>query len=201
MSEAAADYGSFAIGRRWRLLPPGAPPSTDGRIDLVMARGAFGSGEHETTASCLEALEGLPDVAGTRLLDLGSGTAILAIAALKLGAQSALCLDVDPAALVSAQCNCRLNGVGEKVRHVAADLGQCTESGFDLVLANVYGDLLLRHCPAIAARVRVGGTLLLSGILWEHNWDVRMRYAAAGCDVVANRFLDEYSTVVLRRVR
>jgi ribosomal protein L11 methyltransferase len=196
---SASPYAPFHVGSRWRLSPPGQSPATDGRLDLVMARGAFGSGEHETTASCLEALETMPGLEGARVLDVGSGTGVLAIAALKLGARHALCLDVDPAAVASAGHNCALNGVADRVQHVVGDLGAVVDTDFDLVLANLYGDLLLRHCAGLVARARVGASLLLSGILWELNWDVRTRFGGAGCTVVSNRFLDAYSTVLLRR--
>jgi ribosomal protein L11 methyltransferase len=196
-----SDYLPFDVGSRWRLQPPGQPPSTDGRLDLIMARGAFGSGEHETTASCLEALEQLPSLAGARVLDVGSGTGILAIAALRLGAASALCLDVDPAAVASARGNCALNDVGDKVRHLVGDPAAVADAEHDLVLANLYGDLLLRHCAQIVRCARMGARLLLSGILWELNWDVRARFEAAGCTTLSNRFLEAYSTVLLRRER
>jgi len=119
-----------------------------------MARGAFGSGEHETTASCLEILETLPEVRGARVLDLGSGTGILAIAAIRLGASRAVCIDVDPAAAHSARRNCRLNRVGDRVEHVVGRLEDSPSAGFDLAIANLYGDLLLGLGREICARVR-----------------------------------------------
>jgi len=193
-----AAYAPFAIGERFRLVPPGTAADND-RIDLVMARGAFGSGEHETTASCLELLETRPEVAGARLLDLGSGTGILAIAALKLGAAAALCVDIAPEAVHSARHNCGLNGIGSAISHRCGTLAAVPETGFDLVLANIYGDILLDIAADLVDRARPGALLLLSGMLWEYNFDVRQRYQTLGCTLLKNRFLEEFSTLLLQK--
>jgi ribosomal protein L11 methyltransferase len=192
-------YQAFDIGKRFRIVPPDTTPSSDGKIDLVMHRGAFGSGEHVTTASCLEILETLDCVKGARVLDLGSGTGILAIAAIKLGATSALCVDIEPAAVASAEKNCRLNGIGAEIEHRTGTLDAVSEEGFDLVLANIYGDILIALADQLAPKAKPGGQLLLSGILWEYNFDVRQAYLRNDCDLVSNQMLEEFSTVVLRK--
>lgn len=186
------------IGDSLRIIPPGHPASADGRIDLVIDKGAFGSGEHETTASCLELLAGLPDLSDCTLLDLGSGTGILAIAALKLGARQAVCIDISPDAVRTCRRNTELNGVDDRVRHVTGTLDSLAGETFGLVLANIYGDLLLDLAPQLVAKVEPGGLLLLSGMLWEYNFDVRKLYSSLGCKVVVNRILPEFSTVLLR---
>lgn len=192
-------YSPFEIGNRFRILPPEAPASGDGRIDLIMARGAFGSGEHETTANCLTILEELPEVQGARVFDLGSGTGILAIAALKLGAAAALCIDINPQAVETARKNCGLNDVAERAQHHVGVLEDAPPGEFDLVLANIYGDLLLDLAPALTPRARPGGLLLLSGMLWEYNFEVRQTYERLGCTVVRNYMLEEFSSVLLRK--
>ena len=173
------------------------PPSTDGRIDLCIPRGAFGSGEHETTASCLEVLETLPDIAGSRVLDLGSGTAILTIAALRLGARSAVCVDIDPVAVRAAKITCELNGLTDHIEHVCGTLDEVKAEDFDVVLANIYGDILLDCAADLVGKARPGATLVLSGVRWVDNFDVRKRYAQLGCDIQVNRLMDEFSTIVL----
>jgi len=192
-------YQPFTIGQTFRIVPPGTAPSVDGRIDLVMARGAFGSGEHETTASCLELLETLEGVQGARVLDVGSGTAILTVAALKLGARRASCVDIDPIAVASGILSCRLNAIEAPVEHLTGTLADSAGNDFDLVLANIYGDILLDIADDLVARTRTGGYLLLSGILWEYNFDVRQRYRHLGCEVKRNKMLEEFSTVLLQR--
>jgi ribosomal protein L11 methyltransferase len=193
------EFAPFGVGERFRVTPPGTPASGDARIDLVMAPGAFGSGEHETSASCLEILETLPDPKGARVLDLGSGTGILAIAALKLGARSALCVDIDPAAVRTCRRNCELNGVGDRVEHACGSIDQVAADPFELILANIYGDILLLVAEVLVAKATPAGVLLLSGILHEDNFEVRRRYQELGCTVLRNRPLEEFTTVLLRR--
>jgi len=187
----------ISIGNHFCILAPDESPPADSRLPLRIARGAFGSGEHETTASCLEFL-GEMDVSGTRVLDLGSGTGILAIAALKRGATDALCVDISPDAVRTARHNCALNGLEDRVRHLAGTLDEVTESSFDLVLANIYGDLLLDLAPDLVGHTRPGGYLLLSGMLWEYHFDVRKRFEGLGCRVLRRRMLEEFATLLLQ---
>ena len=192
-------FTPFDIGERFRVVPPGSPACSEARIDLVMARGAFGSGEHETTASCLELLTIMPELRGARLLDLGSGTGILAIAALKLGARFALCVDNDPAAVRTGELNCELNGVSGQVEHFCGTIDQVAADSFDLILANLYGDILLAVAELLISKAGPGAALLLSGILHEDGFDVRRRYQQLGCSVVSNRMLEEFTTLLLRK--
>lgn len=193
------DYEPLPIGARLRIAPPGAPASRDGRIDLVLARGAFGSGEHETTSSCLEALEQIDTLAGARVLDLGCGTGILTVAALALGAASARCIDVDPAAMACTRRNCELNDVQDRAELVLGSIAEAGHDVFDLLLANLHGDLLVRLGPEIVARARPGALVLLSGILWEHDYDVRRCFEGLGCELLGRRMLAEYCTMLWRR--
>jgi ribosomal protein L11 methyltransferase len=192
-------YRPFNIGTKLRIIPPGTSSSADGRIDLVMQRGAFGSGEHETTVSCLECLVDVPEINGANVLDLGSGTGILAIAALRFGAASAVCVDIDPQAVETARINCRLNQLDEISTHVSGTLADVSGTGFEVVLANIYGDILLEVADALTAKLKSGGILLLSGILWEYNFDVRQAYQRNGCEVLKNSMLDEFSTLLMRK--
>ena len=189
----------FNIGSKFRITPPGTPATNDDRIDLIMQRGAFGSGEHETTESCLEILGNLPEMSRARVLDLGSGTGILAIAALKLGAKQAVCVDIESTAVETAEINCRLNGLEDRVTHITGTLDAVTESDFDIVLANIYGDILLDLAESLSTKLRPGGTLLLSGVLWEYNFDVRQAYERGGCKVIRNLMLDEFSTILMHK--
>jgi ribosomal protein L11 methyltransferase len=194
-------YQAFDIGTKFRISPPGSPLNCDGRFDLIMQRGAFGSGEHETTENCLKILESILDVAGARVLDLGSGTGILAIAALKLGAREAVCVDIDPKAVAAAQINFRLNNLKDRVTHITGTLDAVEHCDFDLILANIYGDILLEVCQPLTSRLKLGGELLLSGILWEYNFAIRQAYEKSGCEVIRNFMLDEFSTILLRKNR
>lgn len=199
MNEQLSSYPSFTIGKRLRIVAPEDRAPNDERINLIIAKGAFGSGEHETSACCLEMLEDMQQVRNARVLDLGSGTGILALAALKLGARSAVCVDINPAAVRTCEKNCELNGLSPQVRNIAGSLDSVQESDFDLVLANIYGDLLLDFAPGLVERTRPGGLLLLSGILWAYNFDVRQCYERLGCTIVKNRMLEEFSSILLQK--
>lgn len=199
MNEQLSSYPSFTIGRRLRIVAPDDRAPADERINLIIAKGAFGSGEHETSACCLEMLEEMPQVRNARILDLGSGTGILALAALKLGARSAVCVDINPAAVRTCETNCELNGVSAQVHNIAGSLDSVEEGDFDLVLANIYGDLLLDFAPGLVERTRPGGLLLLSGILWAYNFDVRQYYEKLGCTLIKNRMLDEFSSILMQK--
>ncbi len=192
-------YQPFLIGSQFRVLPPDCPVPQDDKINLLMERGAFGSGEHETTDSCLKCLEQLPLSGNEKILDLGSGTGILALAALRLGGGHVWCIDIDAGAVQTCRTNCRLNQLGPQVDHLCGTLDDLTTGDFDLVLANIYGDILLQVAKQLVEKTRSGGLLLLSGILWEYNFDVRQTYARLGCEVLENRMLSEFSTVLLKK--
>ncbi len=190
-------YRAFDVGNRLRIVAPGQEPLVDDRIDLVVVRGAFGSGEHETTFSCLEILAELDRLAGASVLDLGSGTGILAIAALKLGASAAVCLDIDAKAVLVADRNCRLNRLDNQILHVTGPLASLAAASFDLVLANLYADILLEVSADLVSRTQPGGRLLLSGVPWEQSFDVRQCYQQLGCRLLRTRMLEQYCTLLL----
>jgi ribosomal protein L11 methyltransferase len=198
-SIVSRQFDPFNVGQRFRVIPSALHAGSGSRIDLIIGSGAFGSGEHETTASCLEVMETMSQLRGARVLDLGSGTGILAIAALKLGARSAFCVDNDPAAVRTAERNCELNGIDRRVQHLCGTIDRLTVQCFDVILANIYGDVLLAAAEALVSRARPGGSLLLSGIVHEVNFDVVRRYEAQGCVVLRNRILEEFTTVLLSR--
>ncbi len=192
-------YHPFNIGARFRIVPLGCSPSRD-RINLIMQRGAFGSGEHQTTSSCLELMENMLELDAARILDLGSGTGILAIAALNLGGKDAVCVDIEHSAVETARANCAINGLESRVTHITGTLDEVDESGFDVILANIYGDILIDIADSLCRKLRHGGMMLLSGILWEYNFDVRQTYEKQGCTVIKNRMLDEFSTILLKKL-
>jgi len=194
------NYQPFNIGSRFTVVPPGNTSSVSGRINLAMERGAFGSGEHETTRSCIELLESVPPADQLKILDLGSGTGILSIAALLSNREAtATCLDIDPVAVASCRRNCSLNQLDHRVKHSCGTLDQLDERNFDLVLANIYGDILLEIAADLVDRTAAGGYLLLSGILWEYNYDVKKRYRTLGCSLVRSLLLEEFCTLLLKR--
>jgi len=193
-------FEPFTIGGLFRIVPPGDQSNPDkGLIRLEMAAGAFGSGEHETTAACLELLAGLTGPAVGTALDLGCGTGILAIAALKLGATAALCIDNDPDAAATCTDNARLNGVAERLTCVEGTIADAPATGHHLVLANIYGDILLGQAEEIVTRALPGATLILSGILHEQAFEVKNCYQRLGCTLRTTRMLSEFCALLLER--
>jgi len=135
---------------------------------------AFGTGTHPSTALCLDWLAS-HDVSGMQVLDYGCGSGILAIAAVKLGAAHARAIDIDPQALTATRDNAERNGVSDLIDCDNADASAGT--ALDLVLANILARPLITLAPMLAARVRVGGHIVLAGILEAQADEVRAAYA------------------------
>lgn len=142
---------------------------TPGRITLVLDAGvAFGSGEHGSTRGCLRAFERVMRRKPRRMLDLGTGSGILAMAAAKALRRPALATDIEPWSVRVAAENARRNGVGRLVRPVLADgwRSRHVRGGrYDLVFANILARPLCRMARGTAAHLRPGGTAILSGLL------------------------------------
>lgn len=161
-----------------RFVPADGPPSS-GAIRLVDT-GAFGTGLHPTTALCLEALrDALTAVPAERVLDVGTGSGILALAALTLGVPRVLGVDVDREALPVAARNARLNALETRLdlEHGGADLVIGT---WPLVLANVLAAPLIEMAPTLVRRVGRRGRLVLSGIPDAVTPDVEHAYRHLG---------------------
>jgi len=166
--------GRFLVTPRWENRGP-APD-----VLVVDPGRAFGTGTHETTRLCLEALEDLATRRALgRTLDLGSGTGLLAVAAQRLGAGSLVASDIDPEATSASRLHARLNGA--RLHVVRADGGTAFRPGsFDLVLANLMALLLVDRALEIRALLAPGGALVVSGLLLDDVPAVRDAYAACG---------------------
>jgi ribosomal protein L11 methyltransferase len=161
---------------------------------------AFGTGLHPTTRLCLAALEGLADegLARARVLDVGSGSGILSIAAARLGAREVVALDVDPIAVEATIANARRNRLAGRIDTRQGSLPS-GERPFDLVLANLIASLLVELASLLAAELRVGGTILASGIFIDREAAVVEAFDAAGLECVARR--QEVDWVALEAIR
>jgi len=193
-------FTPFQLGG-FTIIPEGEPPPVGCGIPLFLCKkGAFGSGEHETTAACLGQLENLAPLTGCRVLDLGSGTGILAIAALLLGAGSAVAIDIEWPAALSCSMNAALNGLDTKLLSVCGELASLAETGFDLVIANIYADILLPLAAQLVTLTLPGGLILLSGIPLQDKFDVWQRYTRLGCCEVDAVIGEEFVTYLLKKV-
>jgi len=193
-------FTPFQLGG-FTIIPEGEPIPAQCGIPLFLCRkGAFGSGEHETTAACLGQLEKIAPLTGCRVLDLGSGTGILAIAALLLGAGSAVAVDIEWPAALSCSMNAALNGLDTRVLSVCGELAALSSSGFDLVIANIYADILLPLAEQLVKLTLPGGLILLSGIPLQDKFDVWQRYTRLGCCEIDAVIGEEFVTYLLQKV-
>jgi ribosomal protein L11 methyltransferase len=156
---------------------------------------AFGTGLHPTTRGCLHLLQDVQPMPAD-VLDVGCGSGILALAALRLGAERAIGLDTDPLAVTATRENAERNGLGGRVDVVAGSLPPSPEARHPLVLANLVAAVLVELAPRLAAHLAPGGALLASGIIEPRAGEVLDAMRAAGLVVTDRR--DDGEWVSLR---
>lgn len=184
---------------RLRLVPAA-------RTDVVAAPGdlrmldtaAFGTGRHPTTALCVELLEEFADAApAARMLDVGTGSGVLALAALAHGVPRVVAIDIDADAVRTAVANARLNGLATRLCAVHADL-MALRGRWPLVVANVLAAPLIEMAPRLSGCVGHAGQLLLSGIPSAVHEDVARAYRHLGMHLVDVRARAGWAALVLR---
>ena len=167
-------FQPLQFGRQLWICPTGRqveqPDATIIHLDPGLA---FGTGTHPTTALCLEWIDGM-DLKGRTVIDFGCGSGILAIAALKSGAQQAIAVDHDPQALIATRSNAERNQVSERLETLSAEDFRPRQA--DVVLANILANVLIELSPLIRSLVRPGGQLVLSGILAHQADEVARAY-------------------------
>ena len=168
-------YKPVLIGRRLVIIPAWLDSTEPDRVAIKINPGmAFGTGTHPTTQLCLELIErSIHELRGLRVIDVGCGSGILSIAALKLGADSALGVDIDPGSLKNSRENAGLNGIGEELILGIGSVKDILEGRFafrtaKLVLANILAPVIIRLFESgLADLLEPDGLLILSGILEE----------------------------------
>ena len=174
-------YHPLEIGKRLAVVPSWQESD---RVKLILDPGlAFGTGGHETTSLCLEALDEQVR-GGERVLDIGTGSGILAIAALKLGAASAEGVDIDPVAVRTAGENAALNGVQDKLTVLVGDLSDKASGTYDIITANIVANAILSLAPAVPGLMAEGATFIASGIIDSRKDEVIAGLEKAGLSVV-----------------
>ncbi|MCP3972808.1 MAG: methyltransferase [Rhodobacteraceae bacterium] len=180
----------------------------EGKVALLIeAAMAFGTGHHGTTLGCLRALDRLVE-AGERpgsVLDLGCGTAVLAMAAARVWPVTPLASDIDAVAVEVAAANVLANGLEGRVNCVEAvgleHPGLRAAAPFDLVFANILKGPLIELAPSIAAATAPGGYLILSGILHDQAKEIRQVYSDSGFNTLDEERIVDWMTLTLRRNR
>lgn len=187
------------IGRRFRIRQSWNPPdpSFSGLELIIDPKRAFGTGYHVTTQLIVEWLEEHVRE-GERVLDIGTGTGILAMAALRLGAAAALGIDNDPVALECACENAAVNGFGPEIELRAASLEDLDGETFDTIVANLDRNTVLRLCGRFKDHLRASGRMCLSGLQIEDFSDIAAALAAAGGRIVDRRERDEWMAIEVR---
>ena len=170
---------------------------------LIEAAMAFGTGHHGTTLGCLRALDRLADAAfvGENVVDIGCGTAVLAMGAAAIWTAPVLASDIDPQAVEVAGANLAANAMSDRVRVVeAAGFDHPDLSGlFDLIFANILKGPLIALAPDLSARLAQGGYAILSGILNEQADAVVDVYARQGNSVSNREMIGEWTTLTLQK--
>ncbi len=193
-------FKAFPVGSRFWIKPTwDDQPAPDGRIAIELDPGmAFGSGLHASTQLCLIAL-GERLRAGARVIDLGTGSGILAIAAAKLGAASVLALDNDPVAVDVARQNAAHNRVDDRIDVRLSSLLDGVSAEADLIVANLTAEIHFDLLPHAADNLAPGGLLVAAGIVADRVHEVRAVAAAAGLRLLEERKEAEWRCLVLTR--
>ncbi len=175
-------YHATTVGKHLAVVPSWEEFDTD-RIVLKMDPGmAFGTGTHETTSLCLEVLdENIKG--GERMLDIGTGSGILAIAALKLGAARAEGVDIDPMCVRTAGENAAANSIGEEFQVLVGDLSDKASGKYDVITANIVAAAICALAPSLPALMKPDTLFVASGIIDTRKQEVISALEAQGLDI------------------
>jgi len=192
-------YKTLPIGERLIIKPSWEDyTATPAQVVIEIDPGmAFGTGQHATTRGCLVALERHLRP-GMRVLDLGTGSGILAIAVSKLAASQVLAMDISPAAVAVAKSNAQANGVSDLM---AVELGTLPKDkawrrNFDLVVANITAQVISELAEPLVCSLKPQGILIAGGIIEERLEEVSMRLQEAGARIIDVLSEDEWRTIV-----
>jgi ribosomal protein L11 methyltransferase len=157
---------------------------------------SFGTGDHQTTKLILRLLENYVKP-GMKVLDVGSGTGILAIASVRLGAAKAVAVDFDEVCLENCGENCSLNQVSNSVQILTGEIDAVEENDFDLILANIQKNVLLEIAKKIKSRLKKNGVVILSGLLDADQYEIETKYHSLGFSTLQIEKLDEWISIIL----
>jgi ribosomal protein L11 methyltransferase len=177
------------------LIPDPQSPIPNPDITIVIEPSmGFGTGHHATTRLCLELLQSI-ELGGKRVIDVGTGSGVLALAAYRLDASHVTAMDNDPDALQNARENIARNGAPESITVIEADLSTASSDRADVVVANLTGAVLQRYASALGQRVQPGGALIVSGFSPDEMDDV---LGAFGLPASVSRREGEWAAAMFR---
>ena len=159
---------------------------------------SFGTGEHQTTKLVLMLLEKYI-TSGARVLDVGSGSGILAIASIKMGARHAIAVDIDEWCYENAIENSKLNNVDKSIDVLQGEIKDVKESGFNLILGNIQKNILLEIASEIYNHLKLGGIVILSGLLDQDEADIKNGFVAIGLSFLEIKSLDSWIALVFQK--
>ena len=172
-------------------------PAPNEQVVLLDSNMAFGTGEHETTSMCVELMQEYITPSSV-CIDVGCGSGILGISAIKLGAEKAYLTDIDPIAVESSLHNAKLNGVDDKTVVAHSNLLENTDVQGDVMMANITGEVLKMLAPSIPKNLKKDGVLILSGIIESRLDMVKQAYEAVGMQVIFEKRKGEWFALVLK---
>ncbi|GAC1339925.1 MAG: 50S ribosomal protein L11 methyltransferase [Acetobacteraceae bacterium] len=204
LARTQAAFPDQRIGKRFLVRGTHSRSVEPGRIVLTLDAGlAFGSGEHGSTRGCLRAFERVATRRPRRILDLGTGSGILAMAAARLLQRPVLATDIEPWSVRVARENAAANGVGRQVRPILADgwRNRRVRRGapYDLVFANILARPLCRMSRALATQLAPGGTAILSGLLSSQRQMVFAAHRRHGLILERAFYEGDWATLVIRK--
>ncbi len=191
------------VGDRLLIRAPFHP--SDARFErevVIMPKMSFGTGHHATTHLISEWVMDLGaagEVQGRRVLDMGSGTGVLAIIAAKEGAESVTAVDIDEWADENCRENICVNGVEERVTPLLGDMSRVEGERFDIILANINRNILLADLPRYAAALNEGGIILMSGFLEQDIETLNTRITEVGLTPHSHRTRDGWVAIQARK--
>lgn len=193
-------FHTTEIGERLAVVPSWESyENKENRVLLHIDPGAaFGTGTHATTSLCLNILE-QSVTEGNRVLDIGCGSGILAIASVLLGAESALGVDIDAQSVKTAKENAEINLISEKADFIVGDLADKVSGKYNIVCANIVADVIIKLLPDVGKYMTEDGILIVSGIIDIRKSDVLSAAESQGFYVASEAYRDNWCAFVLKR--
>ncbi|SDM20136.1 50S ribosomal protein L11 methyltransferase [Bacillus sp. OK048] len=196
-------YHPVKISERFTIVPTWeiyTPVSSDELIIELDPGMAFGTGTHPTTVMCIQALERSVQT-GDRVIDVGTGSGVLSIAAAMLGAEDVRAFDLDEVAVTSARLNIKLNKVNDKVTTKQNNLlDGVEENSADVIVANILAEVILRFTDDVARILKPGGLFIASGIIQQKKDMVKEALISTGFEITETILMEDWVAIIAKRV-